>query len=295
VDVHICLENVHIILSAGAASGQMARRRAKNGTRQRSPKGNVAIDDAVYGAIRQAMLSGRLRPGTKLQEPVLARLLKVSRERVRKALHRLVHERWLEAVPNRGTFVPAPSVEELRGLYEVRAILEDAVVAKLARAAANGSARRLRAHVAAERSAVKSGDRSRLFGLSTEFHALLAELSGNEQLSRTLKSLLPRSSLHFSLFAPPALHNCAGPHDHGDIVKAVLAGDTDKARALMRQHLMGLVELLSAREEPREHLTLEEVFSPDRGTPSSLMSSGPRASRAPHDHERAGRSRSGRA
>jgi len=232
--------------------------------RRRSAKGNVAIDGAVYGAIRQALLSGRLRPGTKLQEPVLARLLTVSRERVRKALHRLVHERWLEAVPNRGTFVPAPSVGELRELYEVRAILEDAVVAKLARTAGNGSAEKLREHVAKERSAVKSGDRSRLFGLSTEFHALLAEHSGNEQLSRTLKTLLPRSSLHFSLFAPPALHNCAGPHDHGDIVKAVLSGDTDKARALMREHLGGLVKLLSARDEPPEPVTLEEAFLPAR-------------------------------
>jgi DNA-binding GntR family transcriptional regulator len=243
----------------------MARQRAKNGTRQRSPKGNVAIDDAVYGAIRQAMLSGRLRPGTKLQEPVLARLLEVSRERVRKALHRLVHEHWLEAVPNRGTFVPAPSVEELRGLYEVRAILEDAVVAKLAHGTANGAAQKLKAHVAEERSAVKSGDRGRLFGLSTQFHALLADLCGNEQLSSTIRTLLPRSSLHFSLFAPPELHNCAGPHDHGDIVKAVLAGDADKARRLMRDHLGGLVELLSVREEPPEHMTLEQAFLPAHG------------------------------
>ncbi len=57
---------------------------------------------------------GRLQPGTKLREAALGRLLKVSRERVRKALHRLVHEGWLEAVPNRGTFVPMLSNEEVR-------------------------------------------------------------------------------------------------------------------------------------------------------------------------------------
>lgn len=234
----------------------------KASLRRRSPKGNVAIDDAVYGAIRQAMLSGRLRPGTRLQEPVLARLLKVSRERVRKALHRLVHEHWLEAVPNRGTVVPAPSVEELRELYEVRGILEAAVVTRLANGTSVQASQRLRAHVADERMAVKSGDRGRLFGLSTEFHALLAELCGNEQLSATLRTLLPRSSLHFSLFAPPQLHNCAGPHDHGDIVRAVLAGDADRARALMHDHLAGLVELLSAREEPLQPLSLEDAFAP---------------------------------
>jgi DNA-binding GntR family transcriptional regulator len=248
------------------------RRGSSTRAKRRRLKGNVAIDGAVYGAIRQAMLTGRLRPGAKLQEPVLARLLKVSRERVRKALHRLVHERWLEAVPNRGTFVPAPSVEELRELYEVRGILEDAVVARLAAQAGNGAAQRLRAHIAQERQAVRGGDRARLFGLSTEFHALLAESCGNDQLSQTLRALLPRSSLHFSLFAPPSLHNCAGPHDHGDIVKAVVAGDSERARRLMRDHLAGLVEMLSAREEPRADESLEEIFRelsyPDRGRPA---------------------------
>ncbi|WP_421997819.1 GntR family transcriptional regulator [Reyranella sp.] len=237
----------------------MAGRRARQGAVRRR-KGDVATDSAVYDAIRQAMLSGRLRPGTKLQEPVLARLLKVSRERVRKALHRLVHERWLETVPNRGTFVPAPSVVELRGLYEVRALLEDAVVSRLAAKAGNGAASRLRAHIARERAAVKAGDRSRLFGLSTEFHALLADLCGNEPLAQTLRALLPRSSLHFSLFAPPAFDNCAGPHDHGDIVKAVLAGDGGRARTLMREHLGGLVDLLAVQEAPHDDAPLEEIF-----------------------------------
>ncbi len=67
-------------------------------------KGDVAADEAVYGAIRRAMHMGRLAPGTKLQEPALARVLGVSRERVRKALHRLVHEGWLTAFP-----IAAPS------------------------------------------------------------------------------------------------------------------------------------------------------------------------------------------
>ena len=249
----------------------MAERQAKRAVRRRSPKGNVAIDDAVYGAIRQAMLNGRLRPGARLQEPVLARLLKVSRERVRKALHRLVHEGWLEAVPNRGTFVPAITIGEVREIYDVRTMLETAIVQRLCAEHGAPAAQRLKAHVSEERQAVRTDDRGRLFGLSGEFHILLAELCGNEQLSRTLKTLLPRSSLHFSLFAPPRLHNCAGPHDHGDIVKAVLAGDVDKARSLMREHLTGLVELLSVREEPPAHLTLEEVFLPEHGPPGPLM------------------------
>ena len=47
----------------------------KPGLRSRT-KGNIAVDEAVYGAIRRAMHAGRLAPGTKLQEPALARVLR---------------------------------------------------------------------------------------------------------------------------------------------------------------------------------------------------------------------------
>jgi DNA-binding GntR family transcriptional regulator len=224
-------------------------------------KGNVAADEAVYAAIRRAMHMGRLAPGTKLQEPVLARVLKVSRERVRKALHRLVHEGWLAAVPNRGTFVPSLSVEEMREIYDVRSMLEAAIVRRLSAEHGAAAAKRLKAHIAAEKAAVRQDDRGRLFELSGDFHILLAELCGNEELTKLLRALLTRSTMHFSLAAPQQLHNCAGPHDHGDIVEAILGGKTERASKLMLAHLVGLVELQSARPPAQKPIGLEEAFA----------------------------------
>jgi DNA-binding GntR family transcriptional regulator len=223
-------------------------------------KGDIAVDEAVYDAIRRAMHMGRLPPGTKLQEPALARVLKVSRERVRKALHRLVHEGWLEAVPNRGTLVPALTVEKVRDIYDVRTILETAIVRRLSVEHDTPAARRLKAHVSEERQAVRNDDRGRLFRLSGEFHVLLAELCGNDELTKLLRSLLTRSTMHFSLAAPERFHNCAGPHDHGDIVTAILAGSAEKASKLMLAHLAGLVALQSTRSPQTKPLGLDEVF-----------------------------------
>lgn len=229
-------------------------------TRRRPRKGDVAKDAATYEAIRRAMLMGRLLPGTKLKEQALARVLKVSRERVRKALHRLVHEGWLEAVPNRGTFVPVLTIDEMREIYDVRTMLETAIVRRLAGDHGADTAQRLKAHVGEERRAVRNDDRGRLFGLSGDFHVLLAELCGNRQLARLLRSLLTRSTMHFSVAAPQRLHNCAGPHDHGDIVKAILARDARKASRLMLEHLSGLTEMQSAWRPPTRPLSLEEAF-----------------------------------
>jgi len=223
-------------------------------------KGDVAADEAVYGAIRRAMHLGRLAPGTKLQEPALARVLKVSRERVRKALHRLVHEGWLSAVPNRGTFVPSLTVDEMREIYDVRSMLEAAIVRRLSEGVSAASARKLKAHIAEERAALKIDDRGRLFELSGDFHILLAELCGNDELTRLLRALLTRSTMHFSLSAPQQLNTCAGPHDHGDIAAAILDGKTERASKLMLAHLAGLVALQSTRPPETKPLRLEEAF-----------------------------------
>ena len=226
----------------------------------RLKKGDVAADAAVYDAIRRAMHRGRLAPGTKLQEPALARVLKVSRERVRKALHRLVHEGWLTAVPNRGTFVPSLTVDEMREIYDVRSMLEAAIVRRLSVEHSTATAKRLKSHVAEEKAATRSHDRGRLFALSGDFHILLAELCGNEELTKLVRALLTRSTMHFSLAAPERFHNCAGPHEHGDIVEAILERRAEKASKLMLAHLVGLVALQSARPPAPSSITLESAF-----------------------------------
>lgn len=223
-------------------------------------KGDVAADAAVYDAIRQAMHLGRLAPGMKLQEPALARVLKVSRERVRKALHRLVHEGWLTAVPNRGTFVPSLTVEEMRQIYDVRSMLEAAIVRRLSAEHKTAAAKRLKAHIARERAATRINDRGRLFALSGDFHILLAELCGNDELTRLVRSLLTRSTMHFSRAAPERLHNCAGPHEHGEIVAAILERKAEKASRLVLAHLVGLVALQSAAPASAPPITLEGAF-----------------------------------
>ena len=72
-------------------------------------------------------------PGAKLPEHRLAAIFHVSRERVRKVLHRLVAERRLEAIPQRGVFVPKPTVEEIARVYLAHRVFEAGVIAELAR------------------------------------------------------------------------------------------------------------------------------------------------------------------
>ncbi|OZI23854.1 hypothetical protein CAL26_10595 [Bordetella genomosp. 9] len=223
-------------------------------------------DEIVYNLIRRAIFSGLLRPGLKLQEPRIARVLNVSRERVRKALQRLTHEKWLDSIPNRGTFIPVPTVEELHAIYDARKILELGVTRQVAERRRVLAVHRLAEHVASERDAAERDDRALAFRLSAEFHFLLVELTGNPYLVDMHRGLMQRSSLHFSLFAPASLHectshNCAGPHEHEGIMQAILDGNGARAEKLMTHHLNELETLLALRRQKFDFLEIDEAFA----------------------------------
>src|SRR5262245_63015782 len=89
----------------------------------------------VYGALKDAILSHRLAPGTKMPEDELASIYSVSRSVVRSALQALAHDRLARLEPNRGAFVAQPSKKEAREIFEARALIEPRVAALAAAAA----------------------------------------------------------------------------------------------------------------------------------------------------------------
>src|SRR2546427_9902876 len=79
---------------------------------------------AATEVIRQAILDGRLEPGRRLKEEELARELGISRTPVREALLILQAEGLVVGTPNRGAIVRAHDSDDLRDLYDLRALLE---------------------------------------------------------------------------------------------------------------------------------------------------------------------------
>ena len=88
-------------------------------------------EDEIYRVVKTIVLSAQLPPGTRLPEARIAPLFGVTRERLRKVLHRLGHEQTLQIVPNIGTVVPTPSLESARELFEARRVLESGICMRL--------------------------------------------------------------------------------------------------------------------------------------------------------------------
>src|SRR3569833_4707584 len=88
--------------------------------------GRVAapLREQVLEWLRAAILNFDLKPGERLVERELIERIGVSRTTIREVLRELTAEGLVVVIPQKGAVVYAPSREEAKDLYAVRASLE---------------------------------------------------------------------------------------------------------------------------------------------------------------------------
>ena len=214
-------------------------------------RGLTAVDDRIYRAVVNAVMSHRLPPGTRLGEAEFCDLYGVSRTTVRKALQRLAHDHIIELRPNRGAIVASPSPKEARDVFAARRALEREIVPLVVQRATPASLRAIRAAIEAEEAARRSADRAAWIRLGGEFHLLLAELAGNAVLQRFMAELVSRCSLIIALYENPGAPMC-GNHDHQELLALIESGDAARATALIEHHLVEIEARLHLGEQDRK-------------------------------------------
>jgi DNA-binding GntR family transcriptional regulator len=192
--------------------------------------------ERIVESITAAIVERRLMPGTKLSEQKLADIFEVSRTLVRQALNQLSRDRLVSLERARGAFVATPSVDEARQVFEVRAMLEGALVRQLCARITDRQVAELRAHLRDEGAAVARADVPGRTRLLADFHVVLARLLGNEVLAQLLADLLSRSSLIALMYqsSHSAEHSL---QEHVLIVDALDRRDARAAARLMEHHI----------------------------------------------------------
>ena len=192
--------------------------------------------ETIAQALTSAIVEHRLRPGSKLVEQALADHFEVSRTLVRQALFQLSQKRLVRLEPARGAFVASPSAAEARQVFAVRRMLEVELTRAFVEAVTPEHIDALRAHVAAEQSALKQGDvadRSELLG---DFHVRMAQLIGNDVLAEVLRDLLARCAIATLVYqSSSAAHDSAA--EHAALVECFATGNVAQGVRLMREHL----------------------------------------------------------
>ena len=208
----------------------------------------IPTADRIIDSITGAIVERRLVPGTKLAEQKIADIFKVSRTIVRQALIQLGRDRLVTLEKAHGAHVAMPGIEEARQVFEMRNMLESAMVRQLCARITDAQVAQLKAHLIEERQAVKRGDVTMRTRLLADFHVVLAKLMGNDVLAEILQDLLNRSQL-ISLMYQSSHSADESQREHELVVDAIGRRDASAAPRLMANHISSMERKL--RTDPK--------------------------------------------
>ena len=187
----------------------------------------------VAERIREAIVSGKISPGTWLREAQLARRLGVSRIPVREALGRLEAEGLVERVPFRGARVVRLSLDQVVESFMLRSLLEGFATRLATPHLTPEEIARLRGLVGQLEECARTARHDDLAPLHRAFHSTIYNRCGSPTLIRWINELynqFPKSLRRTTRFEEP-------PEECGRIVDAIERGDAKLAGTLMTEHV----------------------------------------------------------
>lgn len=196
------------------------------------------LQDRAYEELKGLIQEGTYPPGTFLSERRLAGRLKMSKTPIKSALTRLGIEGFVTVSPQQGIVVREPSVNEILDLFDIREALEPFVLRKLAGRLTPDQVARLRENLGSQLKAVKARDVLQSTRLDAEFHTLICDFLGNQEISQALWRM--REKLHRLILGnfnriPERMDDSV--KEHVAIGEALISGRGEEAAALIVKHL----------------------------------------------------------
>jgi DNA-binding GntR family transcriptional regulator len=201
-------------------------------------RGSTAEELAVV--LREMIMSGDLVPDEPMREAALSERFEVSRRTVRDALGVLEHEGLVRHHRHKGTRVVAFDAADIGDLYAVRRTLETAAAQVCAAAPPT---RRTHLSAAFERlaDATTLGHAHDIVRYDLEFHRAVVGLLDSPRIDEFFAAIATEMRYALSLLEASYQESRRRPKaaldEHRAIHDALLAGDADRAIALIREHV----------------------------------------------------------
>lgn len=208
--------------------------------------GRALAPEQVTQRLREAIASGVLKPGDRLNQADLADRLGVSRMPIREALRRLEAEGLVTLQPYKGAIVSLVSAEELREIYEMRVALETLALRHSLHAMSRDD---FDAMDALLRKMDDVTDPGVWRSDNAAFHDFLYGRASRPLLLDTIDNLRTKSDRFLALFVAQRDRTVHAQQEHWAILHACRQGDVDAACRLLGRHLQTTVTSLSATLE----------------------------------------------
>lgn len=193
------------------------------------------LSDRIAQSVEEAIMSGAMKPGERINTDALARQFNVSHIPIREGLKKLEAAGVIEREPNKSARVVQLSKGDIVNILEVRKTLEGLAVSLAANRLDEGSKARLQTLVDRMSRASQSRNFVKMFAADKEFHKTIWGLSGNPFLAKSLsKLLLP----YFGFMATKGYFVHRGqldyvPRVHQQILDALASGNSRRAQKVL--------------------------------------------------------------
>jgi len=195
---------------------------------------HLTLREKILETIRDAIISGTLKPGEKVAEPDLAERFGISRTPIREAFRQLESEGYLTVIPRKGAVVVSFSERDVEEFYAIKSILEGYAARKACENLSPREIEKLQAINDRLRQLAAEGDVKHFFKVHNSFHELFVKAADNEKLTEMITGLVGRfQRLRIaSLSVPGRMDFSVG--EHQKIIDAFKNKDAELVEHLVR-------------------------------------------------------------
>jgi DNA-binding GntR family transcriptional regulator len=203
--------------------------------------GGGSAAERAYESTKQAIIRGELAAGTMTSELLVCQQLGLSRTPVHEAFLRLAAEGLLSLESRKGAVIRPMSPNEARDVLEMREAVEAAAAARVITAgAAAGLGGTLAALLETQASAMAAGAADAFADADDAFHTAVVTASRNEVAAYVTRFLRDRQQrLRHQMFRVRPQQFGVVLGQHRQLAAALAAGDADRYRALLAEHIAG--------------------------------------------------------
>lgn len=203
-------------------------------------KDNMRPEDYIYKLIKNKIIKKELFPNCQIVESQLAEDTGISRTPIRAALKRLSYEGVVNNIPNRGTFVANPTLDEIRAVYDCKILLESAAIKLACDHITQDQLNQLDELMERQVETHVRKDLYQFIKINAEFHMTIAKASKNMFYEKYINELIERSDVYlifYDRFMVTSIENSDALKEHLKILNLLKARDSDGcAEAIVRHN-----------------------------------------------------------
>jgi len=198
----------------------------------------ISKKDQVVQAMKEAILSGTLQPGSPIVESKIAQQLGAGIPLVREALIELEHQGFVQRIPYKATTVTKLQPEDVKRIFRLRVELEALAIEWAKENVTPGDVDYLREKIEKMKQAAAALDLSQFYENDLAFHRKIWALSDNPYLADALERVVVPLFAFFLMKQARQREAYIESSDvHAKIAGAFLQASAAELRDLMRNSL----------------------------------------------------------